>query len=67
MYGAVLGFLIVLTAVAVWHLLKRYTRLRPAARIVLTVLLTVLASFALLWLTVCASILLYQLHDPINW
>ena len=66
MYGTILGVLIALAAVAIWHTLKKYTRLSPAARMVLTALLTVLASFALLWLTVYASILLYQLNDPIS-
>ena len=67
MYGTILGILIVLTGVLIWNVLKRYTRLSPAARMVLTALLTVLASFVLLWLTVSASILLYQLNDPISW
>ena len=67
MYGTILGILIVLTGVLIWNVLKRYTRLNPAARMVLTALLTVLASFVLLWLTVCAGILLYQLNDPISW
>ena len=67
MYGTILGVLIALTGVIVWNVIKKYTRLSPAARMVLTALLTVLASFVLLWLTVCAGILLYQLNDPISW
>ena len=67
MYGTILGVLIALTGVIVWNVIKKYTCLSPAARMVLTALLTVLASFVLLWLTVCAGILLYQLNDPISW
>ena len=61
MYGAILGFVIVLSALGIWHLLKR-TRLGLSARILLAALTAVL----LVWLSVCASILLYQLSDPIN-
>jgi len=67
MYGTVLGVLIALTGVIVWNVIKKYTRLSPAARMVLTALLTVLAAFPLLFLTVHVSVLLYQLNDPINW
>ena len=67
MYGTVLGVLIALTGVIVWTVIKKYTRLSPAARMVLTALLTVLAAFPLLFLTVHVSVLLYQLNDPIGW
>ena len=67
MYGTVLGVLIALTGVIVWNVIKKYTRLSPAARMVLTALLTVLAAFPLLFLTVHVSVLLYQLNDPIGW
>ena len=66
MYGAILGFLMVLAALGIWHLLKR-TRLRLPARILLTLLLTAVAAVALIWGSVCISILLYQLNDPISW
>ena len=36
-------------------------------RVVLAVLLTVLAAVVLVWASVCASILLYQLNDPVGW
>ena len=67
MYGTVLGVLIALTGVIVWNVIKKYTRLSPAARMVLTALLTVLAAFPLLFLIVHVSVLLYQLNDPIGW
>ena len=66
MYGAILGFLIILAALGIWLLLKR-TRLRLPARILLTLLLTAAAAVVLIWASVCISILLYQLHDPISW
>ena len=66
MYGAVLGFLIVLAALGIWHLLKR-TRLHLTARILLTLLLTAAAAVVLVWGSVCISILLYQLNDPVSW
>ena len=67
MYGTILGGLIALTGVLIWNVLKRYSRLSPAARMVLTALRTVLAAFPLLFLTVHVSVLLYQLNDPIGW
>ena len=67
MYGTVWGVLIALTGVIVWNVIKKYTRLSPAARMVLTALLTVLAAFPLLFLIVHVSVLLYQLNDPIGW
>ena len=66
MYGAGLGFFFVLAALGIWHLLKR-TRLRLPARILLAVLCTILTATLLIWLSVCASILLYQLNDPVSW
>ena len=66
MYGGILGFLIVLSALGIWHLLKR-TKLSLPVRVVLAVLLTVLAAVVLVWASVCASILLYQLNDPVSW
>lgn len=66
MYGAILGFFIVLSALGIWYLLKR-TRLSLPVRILLAAVLTALAAALLVWLSVCASILLYQLSDPINW
>ena len=66
MYGAGLGFFIVLAALGIWYLLKR-TRLRLPARILLAVLCTILTATLLIWLSVCASILLYQLNDPVSW
>ena len=66
MYGGILGFLIVLSALGIWHLLKR-TKLSLPVRVVLAVLLTVLAAVVLVWGSVCASILLYQLNDPVGW
>ena len=66
MYGAILGVLIVLAALGIWYLLKR-TRLRLPARILLAALLTAAAAALLIWGSVCAAILLYQLNDPIGW
>ena len=66
MCGAGLGFFIVLAALGIWYLLKR-TRLRLPARILLAVLCTILTAALLIWLSVCASILLYQLNDPVSW
>lgn len=66
MYGAILGLLIVLAALGIWYLLKR-TRLRLIPRILLTLLLTAVAAVVLIWGSVCLSILLYQLTDPISW
>ena len=66
MYGAVLGFCIVLVALGIWHLLKR-TRLKLSVRIALATVLSVLAAVVLVWASVCASILLYQLNDPVSW
>ena len=66
MYGAILGFLMVLAALGIWYLLKR-TRLHLPARILLTLLLTAVAAVVLIWGSVCISILLYQLNDPVSW
>jgi len=66
MYGAVLGFCIVLVALGIWRLLKR-TRLKLPVRIALATVLSVLAAVVLVWASVCASILLYQLNDPVSW
>ena len=66
MCGAGLGFFIVLAALGIWYLLKR-TRLRLPAHILLAVLCTILTATLLIWLSVCASILLYQLNDPVSW
>ena len=66
MYGAILGFLMVLAALGVWYLLKR-TRLRLIPRVLLTLLLTAVVAVVLIWGSVCLSILLYQLTDPIGW
>jgi len=66
MYGAVLGFCIVLVALGIWRLLKR-TRLKLSVRIALATVLSVLAAVVLVWASVCASILLYQLNDSISW
>ena len=66
MYSAIIGFLIILAALGIWLLLKR-TRLRLPARILLTLLLTAAAAVVLIWGSVCISILLYQLNDPIGW
>ena len=54
MYGAVRGFLIVLSALGIWYLLKR-TKLSLPVRVVLAVMLTVLAAVVLVWASVCAS------------
>jgi len=48
------------------HLLKR-TRLKLPVRIALATVLSVLAAVVLVWASVCASILLYQLNDSISW
>lgn len=66
MYGGILSCFIVLAALGIWRLLKR-TRLNLPARIVLAAVLSVLAAAVLVWASVCASILLYQLNDPISW
>ena len=66
MYGAVLGFCIVLVALGIGHLLKR-TRLKLPVCIALATVLSVLAAVVLVWASVCVSILLYQLNDPVSW
>jgi len=66
MYGAVLGFFIVLSALGIWHLLKR-TRFSLPVRLTLAVLLTAVTAVVLVWASVCTSILLYQLNDPVSW
>ena len=66
MYGTVLGSSIVLlAALGIWHLLKR-TRLKLPVRIALAAVLSVLAAVVLVWVSVCASILLYQMNDPVS-